>query len=82
METVSIGWNGHISLSTSRTQKLRVKRSDEADKATITEFAFGDSSIDWSYQDGSMLPIGAVASEYAARCTLRETANAIAVGNL
>ena len=53
---------------------------DEADKATITEFAFGDSSIDWSYQDGSMLPIGAVASEYAARCTLRETANAIAVG--
>ncbi len=53
---------------------------DKADKATITEFAFGDSSIDWSYQDGSMLPIGAVASEYAARCTLRETANAIAVG--
>ncbi|MXZ00749.1 HAD family hydrolase [Candidatus Poribacteria bacterium] len=53
---------------------------DKADKATITEFAFGDSSIEWSYQDGSMLPIGAVASEYAARCTLRETANAIADG--
>ena len=75
---------------------------DEADKATITEFAFGDSSIEWSYQDavstvasrlrkqdssiklsyqdGSMLPIGAVASEYAARCTLRETAEAIAAG--
>ena len=53
---------------------------DKADKETITEFALGDSSIDWSYQDGSMLPVGAVASEYAARCTLRETANAIAVG--
>lgn len=53
---------------------------DKADRAAITEFAFGDSSIDWSYQDGSMLPIGAVASEYAARCTLRETADAIAVG--
>ena len=53
---------------------------DEADRATITEFALGDSSIEWSYQDGSMLPIGAVASEYAARCSLRETADAIAVG--
>lgn len=75
---------------------------DEADRATITEFAFGAPSIEWSYQDavstvasrlrkqdssiklsyqdGSMLPIGAVASEYAARCTLRETAEAIAVG--
>ena len=75
---------------------------DAADKAAITEFAFGDSSIEWSYQDavntaasrlqkkdasiersyqdGSMLPIGAVASEYAARCNLRETTEAIAVG--
>ena len=53
---------------------------DKADRATITEFAFGDSSIEWSYQDGSMLPVGAVASEYAARCSLRETADAIAVG--
>ena len=53
---------------------------DKADKETITEFALGDSSIEWSYQDGSMLPVGAVASEYAARCTLRETADAIAVG--
>ena len=53
---------------------------DEADRATITEFALGDSSIEWSYQDGSMLPIGAVASEHAARCTLRETADAIADG--
>ena len=53
---------------------------DEADRATITEFALGDSSIEWSYQDGSMLPVGAVASEYAARCTLRETTDAIAVG--
>ena len=53
---------------------------DEADRATITEFALGDASQEWSYQDGSMLPVGAVASEYAARCSLRETADAIAVG--
>ena len=53
---------------------------DEADRATITEFALGDSSVEWSYQDGSMLPVGAVASEYAARCNLRETTEAIAVG--
>ena len=53
---------------------------DEADRATITEFALGDSSIEWSYQDGSMLPIGAVVSEHAARCNLRETTQAIAIG--
>lgn len=53
---------------------------DEADKAAITEFALGDPSHEWSYQDGSMLPVGVVASEYAARCTLRETTEAIAVG--
>ena len=53
---------------------------DKADKETITEFALGDSSHEWNYQDGSMLPVGAVASEYAARCSLRETADAIAVG--
>ncbi len=53
---------------------------DKADRAAITEFAFGDASMEWSYQDGSMLPVGAVASEYAARCSLRETADAIAVG--
>lgn len=53
---------------------------DVADKATITEFFLGDTSHEWSYQDGSMLPVGAVASEYAARCSLRETADAIAVG--
>ena len=53
---------------------------DEADRAAITEFALGDSSIEWSYQDGSMLPIGVVASEHAARCNLRETTEAIAIG--
>ena len=53
---------------------------DAADKAAVTEFALGNSNHEWSYQDGSMLPIGAVASEYAARCTLRETADAIATG--
>ncbi len=53
---------------------------DVADKTTITEFFLGDPSHEWSYQDGSMLPVGAVASEHAARCSLRETADAIAVG--
>ena len=53
---------------------------DAADKATITEFALGDASHEWSYQDGSMLPVGAIASEYAARCNLRETTEAIADG--
>ena len=53
---------------------------DKADKATITEFAFGEASLEWYHQDGSMLPVGAVASEYAARCSLRETTEAIAVG--
>ena len=53
---------------------------DKADKATITEFALGDTSHKWNYQDGSMLPVGAVASEYAARCNLRETTEAIADG--
>ena len=53
---------------------------DEADRATITEFALGDASHEWSYQDGSMLPVGVAASEYAARCSLRETTEAIAVG--
>lgn len=53
---------------------------DVADKATITEFAFGDTAGDWSYQEGSMLPIGAVANTAAAECTLRETVDAIATG--
>ena len=53
---------------------------DKADKETITEFAFGEASHEWYHQDGSMLPVGAVASEHAARCSLRETADAIAVG--
>ena len=53
---------------------------DKADKASVKEFALEDSSHEWSYQDGSMLPVGAVASEHAARCSLRETADAIAVG--
>ena len=53
---------------------------DKADKEAITEFAFGEASHEWFHQDGSMLPVGAVASEYAASCNLRETADAIAVG--
>ena len=53
---------------------------DEADRAAITEFAFGEASDEWFHQDGSMLPVGAIASEHAARCTLRETADAIAAG--
>ena len=53
---------------------------DVADRATISEFAFGDSSVDWSYQEGSMLPIGAVANSAAADCSLRETVDVIATG--
>ena len=53
---------------------------DKADKAAVTAFAFDHVSPDWSYQDGSMLPVGAIASESAARCSLREATEAIAVG--
>lgn len=53
---------------------------DVADKAAVAAFAFGDSAVAGSYQEGSMLPIGAVASPHAARCSLRETADAIATG--
>lgn len=53
---------------------------DKADKAAVTAFAFGDSSVEGAYQEGSMLPVGAVANESAARCTLGETAEAIATG--
>lgn len=51
---------------------------DKADRAAVTAFALGDSSVEWAYQEGSMLPVGAIANERAARCTLRETAEAIA----
>lgn len=53
---------------------------DKADRASVTAFALGDSSVKGSYQEGSMLPIGAMASARAARCTLRETAEAISAG--
>ncbi len=54
---------------------------DVADKAAVTEFALGDASVEWSYQEGSMLPVGATATDSeAASCTLRETADAIAAG--
>ena len=53
---------------------------DLADRATISEFAFGDSAVDWSYQDGSMLPVGAIANREAAKCSLRETVDAIGTG--
>ena len=53
---------------------------DKADQATISEFAFGDTSVDWSYQEGSMLPAGAVANRDAAKCSLRETVDAIGTG--
>ena len=53
---------------------------DTADRAAVTEFAFGGSAQNWSYQEGSMLPVGAVASEHAAGCNLRETAESIAAG--
>ena len=53
---------------------------DQADRATISEFAFGDASVEWSYQDGSMLPVGAVANREAAKCSLHETVDAIGTG--
>lgn len=54
---------------------------DVADRAAVTEFALGENNPNWSYQDGSMLPEGVVASELAAaHCTLRETSEAIAEG--
>ena len=53
---------------------------DKADRETISEFAFGDTAAEWSYQDGSMLPVGAVANREAAKCSLRETADAIGTG--
>ena len=53
---------------------------DKADRAAVAAFALGDSSIEASYQEGSMLPVGAIASASAASCTLRETAEAISAG--
>ena len=54
---------------------------DKADRAAVTEFAIGDSAGNWNYQEGSMLPIGLVASDSnAAQCTLKETSDAIATG--
>lgn len=53
---------------------------DKADQATISEFAFDDIDAEWSYQEGSMLPVGAVASSEAAKCSLRETVDAIGTG--
>lgn len=53
---------------------------DKADHEAITEFALGDSSQEWSYKEGSMLPVGAIASSAAACCSLRETVDAIGTG--
>ncbi len=54
---------------------------DIADRAAVTEFALGETNPNWSYQEGSMLPKDVVATDsYAAQCSLRETAEAIATG--
>lgn len=54
---------------------------DVADRETILEFAFEKSPDEASYQDGSMLPVGLVATNVkAANYTLRETVDAIASG--
>lgn len=54
---------------------------DVADRETILEFAFEKSPDEVSYQDGSMLPVGLVATNVkAANYTLRETVDAIASG--
>ncbi len=54
---------------------------DVADRETILEFAFEKLPDEVSYQDGSMLPVGLVATNVkAANYTLRETVDAIAIG--
>lgn len=54
---------------------------DAADRETILEFAFEKSPDEVSYQDGTMLPVGLVATNVkAANYTLRETVDAIATG--
>ena len=55
---------------------------DTADKAAVAAFALGDTSVvDPQYQIGSMVPVVGMASDgAAARCTLRETSDAIAAG--
>ena len=52
-----------------------------ADRETIMEFAFEESPDAISYQDGTMLPVGLVATNVkVSKYTLRETADAIATG--
>ena len=55
---------------------------DTADKAAVAAFALGDaSSVEPQYQTGSMVPVvGMAADGAAARCTLRDTSEAIAAG--
>ena len=55
---------------------------DTADKAAVAAFALGDTSVvDPQYQIGSMIPVVGMATDgAAARCTLRETSDAIAAG--
>ncbi len=63
-----------------RCPKVTREAFDAADRAAVAAFAFGDPDVTWSYQEGSMLPVGVQANPAAARCTLRETADAIATG--
>ena len=52
-----------------------------ADREAIKEFAFVSLPDGTTHQEGSMLPIGLVATDAkAAKCTLKETADAIATG--
>ena len=54
---------------------------DIADKAAVTEFAFGDVETEGTYQEGSMLPVGVAATDIkASKCNFRETVDAIGTG--
>ena len=54
---------------------------DKADKASVAAFALdGVSAVSPRYQGGSMVPLDIAKDGPAARCTLRETADAIATG--
>ncbi len=54
---------------------------EKADKAAVTAFALdGVSAVNPKYQSGSMVPVGVAKDGAAARCTLRETSDAISTG--
>lgn len=54
---------------------------DNADKAAVTEFAFGYTVTEGTYQEGSMLPVGVKPTDLKpSKCNFRETVDAIGAG--